>query len=251
MKAISVTGKHHTGKTTVCEQIIAGLRQRGYRVGSIKEIHFEAFEIDPDPSTNTRRHKAAGSQLVCARGIYETDVLYPSKLPILEVLAHYDHDYVIMEGVEDALVPGIVTACTEDDLEGKVSDRTIAISGVIANQTTIKEVKNLPVIHALDEAQRLTDIAEKMAMPPLPDMDPECCRACGSDCRTLLTDIVGGKRRREDCVLLQAEIELLIGADSIQMVPFVQQILKNAVVGVAKELDGYKEGEEITVRIKP
>lgn len=250
MKAISVTGTHHTGKTTVCEQIIGGLRKRGYRVGSIKEIHFEAFEIDPDPTTNTRRHKAAGAQLVTARGIHETDVLYPSKLPILEILAHYDHDYVVMEGVNDALVPGIVTAITEEDLIGKVSERTIAVSGIIANDG-IDQVGGLPVIHALEETEKLVDLAESMAMEPLPDMDPECCEACGVDCKTLLIDIIRGKRRREDCVLDQASTELLVGGASVVMVPFVQQILKNAVIGVAKELDGYQEGAEITVRIKP
>lgn len=250
MKVISVTGTHHTGKTTVCEQIIAGLRARGYRVGSIKEIHFEAFEIDPDPSTNTRRHKAAGAQLVSARGIYETDILYPSRLPILDILAHYDHDYVIMEGVDDALVPGIVTAITEEDLSGKVSERTMAVSGIIANSGA-KEAQGLPIIHALEDTDRLVDLVEERAIAPLPDMDPKCCTACGMDCRSLLTEIVRRNRSREDCVLDRAAVQLLIGDEPVTMVPFVQQILKNAVLGVAKELDGYKEDVEITVRIRP
>ncbi len=250
MKVISVTGIHQTGKTTVCEKIIQGLRDRGYTVGSIKEIHFEGFEIDPDPTTNTRRHRAAGAQLVTARGIYETDVLYQENLPIAKILSHYDHDYVILEGVDDALVPGIVTAKDENGLAGKVSQRTIAVSGIIANEG-IDEVQGYPVIHALEETERLVDLAEQMAMEPLPDMDPECCAACGADCRTLLAEIVRGNRKREDCVLDQAKIELKVGNKEIIMVPFVQQILKNAVLGVARELDGYEENTDIHVRIRP
>ena len=74
MKAIAVNGRSKSGKTTVCETIIKGLRQRGYTVGSVKEIHFEAFSIDPDPRTNTNRHRSEGYQLVTARGLGETDI---------------------------------------------------------------------------------------------------------------------------------------------------------------------------------
>jgi molybdopterin-guanine dinucleotide biosynthesis protein B len=34
------------------------------------------------------------------------------------------------------------------------------------------------------------------------------------------------------------------------MVPFVQNILYNAVTGVVKELEGYRQNGEITIKIK-
>jgi len=40
MKAVAVNGLSRSGKTTVCEALISGLRRRGYKVGSVKEIHF-------------------------------------------------------------------------------------------------------------------------------------------------------------------------------------------------------------------
>ncbi len=107
MKAIAVIGTSDSGKTAVCETIIRTLRARGgYTVGSVKEIHHAGFALDSDPTEDTGgRHRAAGSQLVTARAVHETDILYPSKLPVPEILRHYDHDYVILEGVSDCNVP--------------------------------------------------------------------------------------------------------------------------------------------------
>jgi molybdopterin-guanine dinucleotide biosynthesis protein B len=50
----------------VAEAIIAELRRRNYRVGSVKDIHFEGFALDQE-GTNTHRHKMAGAELVTAR----------------------------------------------------------------------------------------------------------------------------------------------------------------------------------------
>ena len=86
MKVFSVVGITQSGKTTTIENIIKELRGRGYSVGSVKEIHFEEFAIDTE-GTNTFRHKEAGSQLVTARGNYETDMLFQEKLHIDRLLS--------------------------------------------------------------------------------------------------------------------------------------------------------------------
>ena len=249
MKAIAVNGITRSGKTTVCEVLIAGLRQRGYSVGSVKEIHFEGFAIDPDPTTNTRRHRAAGSQLVTARGISETDILYQSMLPMEEIFRHYDHDYVILEGVTDCNVPRIITAHNREEVERLLDCRAVAVSGVLAN-TVSGEVLGLPVFHALDDPETLVDFAEERAFEPLPTFDPDCCARCGYTCRELAGMIAWQKAKREDCILWTQETELLINGTPISMVPFVQNILKNAVLGVARELQGFQEHSQIEVRFK-
>src|SRR5690554_4343904 len=114
MKVFSVVGITESGKTTTIENIIKELRKRNYTVGSVKEIHFEQFKIDVEGS-NTHRHKMAGSQLVTARGYYETDILFQNRLSMNEILNFYNHDYVILEGVRDTCAPKIVTA---HDVEG-------------------------------------------------------------------------------------------------------------------------------------
>ena len=81
MKVLSVYGYTGSGKTSTIEQIIGELIRRGYSVGSIKDIHFESFAIDTVGS-NTDRHRKAGAELVTARGIHETDVLFPKDFPL-------------------------------------------------------------------------------------------------------------------------------------------------------------------------
>ena len=248
MKGIAVNGITKSGKTTVCEALLRGLVQRGHSVGSVKEIHFEQFKIDADPNTNTNRHKAAGAQLVTARGLFETDVLFPSMLPIETILSFYGQDYVVLEGVTDCNCCRILTAHNEQEVLERLDDRVVCVSGVIANQG-IKQIAGLPVFHALEEADALVDFVMGKAFAPLPGADPECCSACGTDCRTLAGRIAQGEATRSDCVLANQNVELSVGGRPVRMVPFVQNILRNAVLGVASELDGYTHGSEIQVRI--
>ncbi len=249
MKAIAVNGITMSGKTTVCETIIRGLRKRGYRVGSVKEIHYEAFEIDPNPKSNTNRHRAAGAQLVTARGMTETDILYPSMLPIFDILKHYDHDYVILEGVTDCNVPRIITAHKEQEVEERIDERAVLVSGVIAN-SGVGEVQGLPVVNALQDPDALVEFVIERAFEPLPSFEPKCCTACGHTCREFAGLVAHRNAKREDCVLTSQKIELKINGQSVDMVPFVQNILKNAVMGVITELSGFSTNSEIEIKFK-
>lgn len=249
MKVIAVNGITKSGKTTVCETIIRGLRSRGFTVGSVKEIHFEAFKIDPVPETNTNRHKAAGSQLVTARGMFETDVLYQSMLPINEILKHYDQDFVVLEGVTDCNVPRIITGHCEAEILERLDCRAIAASGVLAN-SGIKTAAGLPVIHALNDPEALVDLVIERAFEPLPDFDPDCCSKCGKTCLELTGLVAHKQAERSDCVLFNQQVTLTINGKPVSMVPFVQSILKNAVLGVASELQGFAQHSEIEVKFK-
>lgn len=214
MKVFSVVGITESGKTTTIENIIKELRKRGYSVGSVKEIHFEQFAIDTEGS-NTYRHKQAGSQLVTARGYYETDILFQEKLKVDEILKFYDHDFVILEGITDANVPKIITAHNEKEVLERLDDMVFAISGRLSN--TLDEFENLPVINTMDNVERLVDLIEEKVLDRLPS---------------------------------KPKVQLKIDGKDIDMVPFVENILSNAVLGVVKELEGYEEGKEIMVRIR-
>ncbi len=246
MKVFSINGLTKSGKTTTVENVIHELKARGYSVGSVKEIHFEAFKIDVE-GTNTDRHKKAGSELVTARGMFETDVLYQSMLPIDKILSFYDQDYVILEGVSDINAPKIVTAHDEDGIDQRMDYRTMAISGVIADRLT--EYKGLPVIHCINDTKRLVDMIEEVVPELLPNFDPKCCSACGYDCHTLMTRILKGESKRSDCVISNTNIEATVNGKPLKMVPFVQDILRNTVLGVLRELHGYQEGADIKITI--
>lgn len=161
LKVFSVYGYSKSGKTTTIENLIKELINRGFTVGSVKDIHFEQFAIDTEGS-NTDRHKKAGSELVCARGLYETDILYQKRLPIPEILKFYTQDYVILEGVTDFDVPRILCASSISDIEKRMHPSVFAISGVISNE--ISSYKELPAINSMKEIKKLTDLVEKRAM---------------------------------------------------------------------------------------
>jgi molybdopterin-guanine dinucleotide biosynthesis protein B len=244
---LSVCGISKSGKTTTIENIIGELTARGYRVGSVKEIHFEAFAIDPDPQSNTQRHRAAGARLVCARGIGETDLLFPEKLPVSKILEFYekDYDWVLMEGVSDIPVPTIVTAHGEDDLAEKWSDMAFCVSGRIASR--IGDYRGAPAIDATADIKGLVDLIELKVYERLPSFPPECCTGCGMTCDEFAAAVLRGKKRRADCVADRG-VELLINGRRIDMVPFVQNILRNAALGVVSELDGYIRGCEVEIK---
>lgn len=157
MKVFSVFGYSKSGKTTTIEMLIKELKRRGYSVGTVKDIHYEGFAIDTE-GTNTDRHRKAGADLVTARGLYETDILFKSRLSIPEILKVYDQDFVILEGVTDYEVPMILCASSRADVMKRMNSRVFALSGVISNYTT--HLENIPVINAIEEIKKLTDLVE-------------------------------------------------------------------------------------------
>jgi molybdopterin-guanine dinucleotide biosynthesis protein B len=246
MKVFSVAGYTKSGKTTTIEYIIKELKKRNYSVGSIKDIHFEGFAIDTE-GTNTHRHKVAGAELVTARGLSETDILFQRKLDLYEIAKFYQVDYLVVEGVKDANIPMILTADCLEDLDERYNKKAFLISGKIAD--TIETYKDLDAISALQDIEGIVDRIEARTFPMLPDFDPKCCSACGYDCRILCEMIVAGDKVYEDCAILNADVKLKVNGKSIKMVPFVQQILRNTVEAVVKELDGYSENALIEIEL--
>ncbi|MDD2396612.1 MAG: (Fe-S)-binding protein, partial [Tissierellia bacterium] len=96
----------------------------------------------------------------------------------------------------------------------------------------------------------LVDLIEEKVFDRLPDMNDECCQQCGYTCSELSSKILKGEAERSDCVLTEQSIILKINGQEITMVPFVQNVLKNTVEAVAKELQGYTENGDIEICIK-
>jgi len=161
MKVFSVYGYSRSGKTTTIEALIRELKRRNYTVGTVKDIHFEKFYMDTKGS-NTDRHYRAGAELVTARGLYETDVLFKRRLSIPEILKFYNQDFVILEGVTDFDLPRILCASNIEDVKVRMTPGVFAISGVISNGMTSYE--GIPVINALTDVERLTDLLERKAL---------------------------------------------------------------------------------------
>ena len=247
MKVFSVCGITKSGKTTTIEHIIRELAARGYKVGSVKEIHNESFAIDPGPDSNTFRHRQAGSALVTARGNHETDILFPGKMDMRTLLSSCYHgfDYVVLEGVDDIPVPTILTARTPGELADRWGGFVFCVSGVISGR--LPAYKGIPSLSAVSDSKPLVDLIERKVYDLLPDIDPDCCRACGCSCRELGVKILAGEARRAFCVADRG-VELTIGSHRIDLAPFVQKVLRGTILGVVRELDGFRDHAEIRIK---
>lgn len=96
---VCVVGKSGTGKTTFLEKLIAELKRRGYRVGTIKH-NIHDFEVD-QPGKDSWRHARAGSDVAV--------VTSPTKLAIIERLEQeltLDEVAARITGVDIVLVEG-------------------------------------------------------------------------------------------------------------------------------------------------
>ncbi|HUU49837.1 MAG TPA: molybdopterin-guanine dinucleotide biosynthesis protein B [Nitrospinota bacterium] len=132
---VSIVGKSDSGKTTLMEKLIPELKNRGYRVATIKH-HIHGFEIDKE-GKDTWRHTKAGAD--------EVVISSPNKLAIIKVVdKEYtldkigssiikDVDIILTEGYKKGDKPKIEVfrsevhkelLCTdEDNLIAIVSDR--------------------------------------------------------------------------------------------------------------------------------
>ena len=248
MKVFSICGYSGSGKTTTAENLIRELTARDYRVGSVKEIHADDFALDGDPAGDTCRHREAGAALVTARGLAETDVLFPAKLDMRKILSFYEgFDYVLCESVRDLSLPMIVTADSVEDLEKNRNDYVFCVSGLIAD--SLDEYRGIPAISALTDATKLADLVVAKVYDLLPGFDAQSCGACGGDCQEMGKKILRGQATRGDCVS-GPETELTIDGKRAAMVPFVQKTLRGCLLGYLRELKGYRDGAEIILRLR-
>jgi molybdopterin-guanine dinucleotide biosynthesis protein MobB len=60
MRVVAIVGHQGSGKTTLIERLIAGLRSRGLSVSTIKHTHHHDVELDT-PGKDSHRHRMAGA----------------------------------------------------------------------------------------------------------------------------------------------------------------------------------------------
>jgi molybdopterin-guanine dinucleotide biosynthesis protein B len=244
----SVFGFSKSGKTTTIERIISELKRRGYRVGSVKNIHYEDFSLDVVGS-NTWRHKQAGSEMVVARGFKETDILVPRQLDMETILSYFDHDYVIIEGVSGTILPKILCAGEHEEIENRLNGLVFVISGRISNR--LSEYNGIPVINPLSDVNKLVDLIEDKVTDRMPFVNGlEQCVACGGNCRDFALRVLQGESRREECVFVKNRLSVTIGQREIKLDSIFESKLKNCIVGLLAQLDNYNPDDEIKISVR-
>ncbi|MEA2104621.1 MAG: molybdopterin-guanine dinucleotide biosynthesis protein B [Candidatus Cloacimonadota bacterium] len=241
MKVFSVSGYHHTGKTRLVVELIKELKKRGHRVVSIKDIHFEDFAMETE-GTNSYQHWEASNDVVFARGINETYQIWHRQLSLNEMLEHLNADYVVIEGMKKVAVPRILCAKDHEQIDELLDETIFAISGKFADKHFT--YKNLKVYNSREDIQEIADMVEKKVFEVLPLPVPECCGECGFSCYEMVGKILKGEKTRKDCVMdNDKKIELRINGKEMKIVPFVQRMFRDVIIGMVKNLKGYEKGQ--------
>lgn len=104
---ISLVGKSQSGKTTFLVKLIRELKQRGYRVGTIKHAH-QGFDIDRR-GKDSWQHRQAGADTVLVAAPGQIAMIKDEDGETLDAYAKYfpDVDIVITEGFKRGNRPKI------------------------------------------------------------------------------------------------------------------------------------------------
>lgn len=162
LRIIHFLGESGSGKTTTIELLLKELA--GARIGVIKHIHAEGFDIS---DKDTARFARAGASTVVAISPYETVIILREKrLSLAEVLKYFEEmgtEYLFVEGFKEEvnlLKGAIKVLCVRD--EGSAL-RQIAELGppyviVSYSMKEVKAVGNIEVIHMPEETYKLVNI---------------------------------------------------------------------------------------------
>ncbi len=248
MKVFSIIGLHHSGKTTLCEEIMKGIKNSGYSVSSIKDIHQEEFSMDRKGS-NSWRHLQANRESVIARSLSETCMIWNRQLKLKEMLDHLHTDWVLVEGMKSAPLPKILCAQSEDQLDELFDETVFAISGPVSE--VIKEYRGRPAINVRTHTDQLLELIFEKVFEVLPFHKEGYCGHCGLNCFELTAQILKGEKSRQDCAVKSPEnFSLSFNGEEIKMNSFVSDLLNDVLSSVCRNLKGYKKGDQVEISFK-
>ncbi|MBN1538353.1 MAG: molybdopterin-guanine dinucleotide biosynthesis protein B [Anaerolineales bacterium] len=116
---VTIIGKSGSGKTTLMEKLIAVLKSRNYRIGTVKHHSHAGFEIDY-PGKDSYRHAAAGSQhvIIVAPDKIASYHAIDEKLTLDEIVAEIkDVDIILVEGYRKMDKPSLEVYRSENSTE--------------------------------------------------------------------------------------------------------------------------------------
>lgn len=153
---ITLIGKSGSGKTTLMEKLIAILKSRNYRVGTIKHHSHAGFEIDY-PGKDSYRHAAAGSQhvVIVAPDKIATYHTIQEEIPLDEITASMkDVDIILVEGYRKLGKPSIEVyrSSNSTELVGS-TDQRIALASDVPLDIGVPRF-------SLDDAEGIADFLE-------------------------------------------------------------------------------------------
>jgi molybdopterin-guanine dinucleotide biosynthesis protein B len=270
IQVIAVLGKKHAGKTNTIEALIRGLTKKGYKVGTVKHIPHPRFTIDME-GKDTWRHARAGAEIVVSVAPDEIAVIEKvdsTRYGLNEVIKNFVDrvEIVILEGFKELVkidqnIPKIIAVKTrEEALEALRDYKPIwAFTGPIQEKPASLEV---PYIDIIEEPDKLVDLVESRLKPlikiaRIEDQLPgfNCGNCDYKTCYNLARAIAENKAKLADCNMLKSAGNTLVIKDNnyvLPINPFVQKIIRKAVLGMISTLKGItiKGNEAVVISVR-
>ena len=153
---ICIVGRSQSGKTTLIEKLIPLLKDRGYKIGTIKHSH-HIFDFDKT-GKDSWRHRDAGAETVIIASAGKIAMVKNDDQGTLDGLQKYfdDMDLVITEGYKGEARPKIevVRAARHADVLLKADSHLVAVVSDINFRLKV------PVFN-LEDIDGLADFIEK------------------------------------------------------------------------------------------
>ena len=215
---VSIVGKSGSGKTTLLEKVVAELTKRGYRVGTIKhDVH--GFEIDHE-GKDSWRHKMAGAKTVALSSPDRVAVIkdvdeewLPDKLAFSFI---DDVDIIITEGYKKAAYPKIEVIRRAKSAK-PICRKDKNLMG-IASDIKFKR-KDVPCIN-INDSKAVANLIEN---------------------RFLGKTAPSGRNNKA---------ELTVNGKRINLKPFIEKLLAEAITGLVSGLKGCNNPRNIEVKIQ-
>ncbi len=211
---VSIVGRSGSGKTTLIEKVVGELRSRGFRVGTIKhDVH--GFDIDHE-GKDSWRHKEAGAEAVVISSsdgfavVREVNKEWPPERLASSLL--WEMDVVITEGYKRAGFPKIEVVRKARSTRPLTGPK----KGLIAVVSDIK-IKGTGIPRFdLDDFKGVADLIEEKII------------------------------RRKD----RGGTSLIVNGSTVELKPFIEGMLTEAVTGMIRKLKGCEDAEYIELRIR-
>ncbi len=215
---ISIVGNSGSGKTTLIEKVVKELTSRGINVGVLKhDAH--GFEIDHE-GKDSWRHKKAGAATVGLSSPEKLAIIKDVKAewPPERIIASFliDHDIVITEGYKTGTLPKIeVLRAAHSATPATVNDSTLL------GYVTDVELKTDKLLFGLDDVTGVANFIEE---------------------RFVNGSALNGNNKET--------VSLVVDGVHVTLKPFIEELIREAVLGMIKSLKGCEEPAEVELRVK-
>jgi molybdopterin-guanine dinucleotide biosynthesis protein B len=227
MKGVQILGYKKSGKTTLCVELLARLRDMGLTPAALKCTHNPGLDKEDTDTDRFLHHCRAVGAL--AGG--ESALFWNETRSVTDMVSLLRGDVLVVEGGREHAIAPRVLLLRQPEEAASLSDPGLVLC-------TYGPV-TVPGLPRVETVAALADLVLERGFV-LPGLD---CGACGREsCLALGADILAGRAGLDACVSAHPGMTVTVGGRSLALNPFVARVLSSGIRGLLSELKGFGPG---------